>query len=134
MTTATTKIITKGLLGKASNGMITAFFSLWFVDISIKRAGRAGIAGGTVYEPPRRYENDDEDSNVYNVIIKLKIKSHAITRTYQVSNHRVSRVVKLINIMNATKRSISIVVGQVQQQAKRLAMAVKSVINRDSDK
>jgi hypothetical protein len=147
MSLAASRIITKGLGGRACDGIITTHFSLYCESrpIVIDR-GSGGIGGGTPskfspvanptvnndnpmpYNIDRDRDEDEGPGRQHLIIMRMKIGKQHFRREYTVPEARQQKVAKVLKVVNRTKDKVNVAVHNVRNTLKEAAEALKNLL------
>lgn len=135
-------IITGGLGRPACQGMITMFpFSLYcaVVPAPLRGGGSIPLAPGEIqnfYQPvdpslgTKPVEGNFVDPSVYGkkiVRIVLKFNGHTYESEYLVSEKRAKTVVKIINLVNATKARVRVMASNLHRVTTNALVKIKNL-------
>lgn len=151
MSIAGMKIITKGLGGRACEGIITTHFSLYCTTKPPEppdrgSGGGLGGAAGTHFSAianptvtnntpmPHNIQRDDDDDGpgrVHLIIMRMKIGKYHHRREYTVPEQRAKRVAKVLSVINRTKDNISVQIHSVGNAIRTATLTIKNFMRRD---
>lgn len=145
MSLAASRIITKGLGGRACEGIITTHFSLYCTTPPAPRVNRGGIGGGQIppsnftVVPPRirdLYDEDDDTQQLqyHKVIFDIKVGKHNIHREYTVPKKREPVVLKIFKLINITSDKFTVNIRNIRKINKIVTIGVTNFAKRLGNK